>query len=100
MHLRIYEVDVPIHDTTDPARKGVRVFTGVADSPTAALRRAHEVYDAALAAQQAGLEIPGKQSDSWGVRGLRPGWELEWPAAVAGLWHNLVSWTTRSDFAL
>jgi hypothetical protein len=23
MHLRIYEVDVPIHDTTDPDRHGV-----------------------------------------------------------------------------
>ncbi|MGW2770555.1 hypothetical protein [Streptomyces sp. NPDC001275] len=45
-------------------------------------------------------EIPGKQPDSWGVRGLRLGWELEWPAAVTGLWHNPVSWTTRSDFAL
>ncbi|MET8168876.1 hypothetical protein ACIRPU_40595 [Streptomyces sp. NPDC102259] len=101
MHLRIYEVDVPMHDTTNPARKGLHVFTGEADSPNAALRRAHEVYDAALAAQKAGLEIPGKQPDNWGARGLRPGWEPEWPAAKAGLWHNtVVSWTTRSDFAL
>lgn len=46
MHLRIYEVDVPIHDSTNPDRRGVHVFTDVADSPAAALRRAHEVYDA------------------------------------------------------
>ncbi|MFM9500340.1 hypothetical protein ACKI1Q_43070 [Streptomyces galilaeus] len=101
MHLRIYEVDVPIHDTTDPDRRGrLHVFTGVADSPAAALRRAHEVYDAALAAHTAGLEIPGKQPDSWGARGLRPGCQMEWPAAKADLWLNPVSWTTRSDFAL
>lgn len=100
MHLRTYEVDVPIHDTTDPDRRGLHIFTGVADSPAAALRRAHEVYDAALAAHTAGLEVPGKQPDNWGARGLRPGWQMEWPAAKAGLWNNPVSWTTRSDFAL
>jgi hypothetical protein len=64
----VYEVDVPIHDTTNPALRGLHVFTGEADSPTTALRRAHEVYDAALAAHTAGLEIPGKQPDSWGAR--------------------------------
>ncbi|MGV9247996.1 hypothetical protein [Streptomyces sp. NPDC003710] len=100
MTLRIYEVDVPIHDTSNPARRGLHVFTGVADSPAAALRRAHEVYDAALAAHAAGLEIPSRQPDSWTALGLRPGWELEWPAAKAGLWHNPFSWSCRSDFAL
>ncbi|MGW3148839.1 hypothetical protein ACWDG1_30020 [Streptomyces sp. NPDC001177] len=89
--IRACEVDVPIHDTNHPDRRGAHVFTGVADSPAAALRRAHEVYDAALAAHTAGLEIPGKQPDSWGARGLRPGWQMEWPAAKAGLWHNPVS---------
>ncbi|MFJ5142728.1 hypothetical protein [Streptomyces sp. NPDC088707] len=97
---KVYEVDVPIHDTADPARRGLHVFTGVADSPAAALRRAHEVYDAALAAQQAGLEVPGKEPDSWGASGLRPGWEMEWTAAKAGPWHNPLSCTTRSRFAL
>ncbi|MER6916091.1 hypothetical protein ABT354_30845 [Streptomyces sp. NPDC000594] len=95
-HTEFYEVDVPIRNTNHPARQGVHVFTGVADSPTAALRRAHEVYDAALTAHAAGREIPGRQPDSWGARGLRPGWELEWPAATAGPWHE----TPRSDFAL
>ncbi|MER5570288.1 hypothetical protein ACFRSX_25150 [Streptomyces goshikiensis] len=100
MHPRIYVVDVPIHNSTDPARRGLHVFTGVADSPAAALRRAYEVYEAALAAHTAGREIPDKQPDSWGARGLRPGWHMDWAAAKAGLWHNPVSWTSLSDFAL
>ncbi|MGW4438031.1 hypothetical protein ACWELO_20090 [Streptomyces sp. NPDC004596] len=82
------------------SHNGLHVFTGVADSPAAALRHAHEAYDTALAAHTAGLEIPGKQPDSWGARGLRPGWQMEWPAARTGLWHNPVSWTSRNDFAL
>ncbi|MFI5689446.1 hypothetical protein [Streptomyces sp. NPDC051636] len=84
---------------TYPDRRGLHVFTGVADSPAAALRRAHEVYDAALVAHTADSRS-GKQPDSWGARGLRPGWQMEWPAARAGLWNNPVSWTSRSDFAL
>lgn len=78
----------------------MHVFTGIAHSPAAALRRAHEVYDAALAVHTAGHAIPGKQLDQWGARGLRPGWQMEWPAATASLWHNPVSWNTPSDFAL
>lgn len=99
-HTATTEVDVPIHDTTHPDRHGLHVFTGVADSLAEALRRAHEVYDAALAAHTAGLEIPSKQPDQWGAAGLRLGWRMEWPAARAGLGDNPVSWTTRSDFAL
>ncbi|MEU8764776.1 hypothetical protein [Streptomyces sp. NPDC048659] len=98
-HTEFYEVDVPIHDTTNPALKGRHVFTGIADSPTTALRRAHEVYDAALAARTAGLEGPGRQPDGWGASGIRPGWELEWTAAKAGRWHNPFS-STRNDFVL
>ncbi|WP_432038664.1 hypothetical protein [Streptomyces cucumeris] len=90
-----YEVDVPIHKIPNPALRGLHVFTGEAGSPTTALRRAHEVYDAALAAQQAALEIPGKQPDGWGARGLRHGWEMEWTAAKADGWNNPVSWTRR-----
>ncbi|MCZ4101007.1 hypothetical protein [Streptomyces sp. H39-C1] len=88
---KFFEVDVPIHDAANPDLRGLHVFTGEADSPTAALRRAHEVYDAALAAHAAGREIPDKQPDSWGARGLRPGWALEWPAAKASLWRSPVS---------
>ncbi|WP_435811252.1 hypothetical protein [Streptomyces ossamyceticus] len=36
----------------------MHVFTGQADSRSAAVRIAHEVYDAARAAREAGLEIP------------------------------------------
>ncbi|WP_030220379.1 hypothetical protein [Streptomyces bikiniensis] len=92
-----YEVDVPIHDTASPTLRGLHVFTGVADSPTTALRRAHEVYDAA---RTAGLEDPGRQPDGWGASGIRPGWEMEWTAAKAGRWHNPLSCTPHSDFAL
>ncbi|MFD9151370.1 hypothetical protein ACFWDF_29690 [Streptomyces diastaticus] len=76
-----YEVDVPIHDTANPDRRGLHVVTGEANSPTTALRRAHEVYDTAHTAE---LEAPGKQQDSRGARGLRPGWQMDWPAAQAG----------------
>uniref|UniRef100_UPI003F49777A hypothetical protein n=1 Tax=Streptomyces achromogenes TaxID=67255 RepID=UPI003F49777A len=100
MILRTYEVDVPIHDPAHPGRRGLHVFTGVADSPAAALGRAHQAYDAALAAHTAGREIPGGQPDNWTARGLRPGWELEWAAATAGLWHNPVSWSSGGDVAL
>ncbi|CAL9327273.1 hypothetical protein [Streptomyces sp. SudanB182_2057] len=58
-HREVY-VDVPIHHTSNPALRGLHVFAGEADSRSTALRRAHEVYDAALAARQAGLEIPGQ----------------------------------------
>ncbi|MGW4779941.1 hypothetical protein ACWEPA_25170 [Streptomyces filamentosus] len=95
-----YEVDVPIHDSIDPDWRVLHVFTGVADSPAAALRRAHEVYDAALAAHTASREVPGRQPDRWGAAGLRPGWEMEWTAAKAGRWHNPLSCTARSGFAL
>ncbi|MGW2464485.1 hypothetical protein ACWC2M_36730 [Streptomyces sp. NPDC001761] len=100
MHLRIYEVDVPIHDTNHPDRHGVHAFTGVADSPAAALRRAHEVYDAALVAHTAGLETPGKQPDSWTARAASARLADGVARCEGWLWHNPVSWSCRSDFAL
>ncbi|MGW7820156.1 hypothetical protein ACWGLF_18970 [Streptomyces puniciscabiei] len=66
----------------------MHVFTGPADSRSAALRIAHEVYDAARAARKAGLEIPDKRPDGWGARGYRPGWEPDWLSATAGRWNN------------
>ncbi|MFI6728709.1 hypothetical protein [Streptomyces atratus] len=48
----------------------------------------------------AGLEIPGKQSDSWGASGLRPGWALDWPAAKAGPWRSPYSWLNSSPYEL
>jgi hypothetical protein len=87
MALPYWEVDVPIHHTTDKDRpRGLHIFTGKASSHSDAVRIAHEVYDQALAAIQAGIEIPGKRPDGWAARGLRPGWELDWTAAKVGLW--------------
>jgi hypothetical protein len=100
MPLRYFEVDVPIHHNTNRALHGVHVFTGKASSPGEALTRAHEVYDAALAARQAGLEIPGQQDGGWGARGVRDGWELDWAAAKAGPWSNPDSWTRTTSYEL
>ncbi|MFF7987008.1 hypothetical protein ACFZDK_49380 [Streptomyces sp. NPDC007901] len=96
MGLPVYEVDVPIRSITLPGLSGVHVFTGPADSRSAALRIAHEAYAAARAAQEAGLEIPGKRPDGWGARGYRPGWEADWLSATAGRWNNPYSWI-RAD---
>jgi hypothetical protein len=93
----VYEVDVPTRSTTQPGLEGVHVFTGQADSRSAAVRIAHEVYDAARAAREAGLEIPHGRPDGWGACGYRPGWELNWKAATAGQWNNPYSWTRADD---
>ncbi|MCX5207605.1 hypothetical protein OG897_40150 [Streptomyces sp. NBC_00237] len=91
MALHRFEVDVPIHSLSTPALTGVHVFVGLADSPATALRRAHEAYDAALTAQQTGQKMPGMQAGDWGARGLRTGWELEWPAATTSYWNSPVN---------
>ncbi|MEV4874337.1 hypothetical protein [Streptomyces syringium] len=75
----------------------MHVFTGHADSRSAAVRIAHEVYDQATAAQQARLEVPGRRPDGWTARGYRPGWELDWKAATAGRWNDPYSWTHADD---
>ncbi|MGW2707316.1 hypothetical protein [Streptomyces sp. NPDC001340] len=98
MTLTLYEVDVPIRNAA--GLRGVHVFTGHADNRSAAVRIAHEVYDAARAAQLAGLEIPGKRPDGWAARGCRPDWELDWKAATAGRWNDPYSWARVSDFEL
>ncbi|MFG2856718.1 hypothetical protein ACGFZ9_39700 [Streptomyces mirabilis] len=100
MGLPYYEVDVPTRSTNHPGLSGVHVFTGPADSRTSAVRIAHEVYDAARAAQEAGLEIPGMRPDGWGARGYRPGWEPDWLSATAGRWNDPHSWLRVSDFDL
>ncbi|MFI1177869.1 hypothetical protein [Streptomyces melanogenes] len=97
MGLPYYEVDVPTRNTAQPGLSGVHVFTGPADSRSAAVRIAHEVYNAARAAQEAGLAIPARRPDGWGVRGCRPGWELDWPAARAGRWNEPYSWAHVGD---
>ncbi|MFD4528420.1 hypothetical protein ACFWP7_31780 [Streptomyces sp. NPDC058470] len=97
---KVFEVDVPIHHTTNRALHGVHVFTGRASSTSEALTRAHQVYDAALAAQQAGLENPGRQDGDWGACGVRIGWEPDWAAAKAGAWVNPYSWRNRTVYEL
>ncbi|MFF2517855.1 hypothetical protein [Streptomyces sp. NPDC058086] len=95
-----YEVDVPTRNTERPGLEGVQVFTGRADSRSAAVKAAYEVYDAARAAAETGLEIPHGRPDSWGACGYRPGWELEWPAAKAGPWRSPYSWLNSKTFDL
>ncbi|MCX5097706.1 hypothetical protein OOK36_55720 [Streptomyces sp. NBC_00365] len=97
MGLPYFEGDVPTKSTAQPGLEGVHVFTGRADSRSAAVQTAHEVYDAARAVQEAGLEIPGNRPDGWGARGYRPGWELDWPAATAGQWNTPYSWVRAAD---
>ncbi|MFE2140483.1 hypothetical protein ACFXA3_01745 [Streptomyces sp. NPDC059456] len=70
------------------------------DSCSAAIGAAHEVYVAARAAAEAGLEIPYGRPDGWGACGYRAGWELDWPAAKASPWKSPYSWVTRQPFEL
>jgi hypothetical protein len=67
-------------------RCGLRIFTGEADNPGAAIQIAYKVYAAAVAAQQSGLRV--RRRDGWGERGMRSGWELDWSAATASLWND------------
>ncbi|MFK0112532.1 hypothetical protein [Streptomyces sp. NPDC091217] len=97
MGLPYFEVDVPIRSTAQPGLSGMHYFTGPADSHSAALRIAHEVYDAAHAAREAGLKIPDKRPDGWGARGYRPGWEPDWPSATADRWNNPYRWLRSAD---
>ncbi|WP_369384075.1 hypothetical protein [Streptomyces sp. cg36] len=95
MPLPTYEVDVPIHNAA--GLRGVHVFTGQADSRSAAVRHAHEVYDAARTAQAMGLEVPGRRPDGWGAHPPRPGWRLDWTAAEAGRWGEPLTWIHAGD---
>jgi hypothetical protein len=90
MTMRYYEVSVPMRSST--GADGVHVFTGVADSCRAAIQIARDTYDEAHAAQQAGVEAAGKRPGGWGVRGYRPGWELDWRAATAVHLDHLWGW--------
>lgn len=91
MTLPLFEVDVPIHD--DSGGRGVHVFAGRADSHSAALQAAHEVYNQAAAALQAGSDILIVRPGGWTARGYWPGWVLDWQAATAGCWDDPLSWT-------
>ncbi|OBQ52295.1 hypothetical protein A4U61_07475 [Streptomyces sp. H-KF8] len=89
-----------MRSTEAPGLEGVHVFTGQADSRSAAVKAAHEVYDAARAAAEAGLEIPHGRPDGWGACRYRPGWELDWPAAKASPWRSPYSWLSSSPYEL
>lgn len=86
MALPYYEVSVPMRSTT--GARGVHVFTGRADSRSAAIRIARDTYRAAHTAQQAGRRNPGRRPDGWAARGYRAGWKLDWRAATALLWQD------------
>ena len=95
-----YEVDVPIRSTEAPARRGVHIFTGCAGSCAAAVPAAHEFYDAARTAAEAGCEIPHGRPDGWCCCGYRPGWDLDWSAATAGPWRSPYSWLNSTTYEL
>jgi hypothetical protein len=98
MTLPLFEVDVPIHH--DSGGRGVHVFAGRADSRSAAVKAAHEAYDQAAAAWQAGSEIPDTGPRSWTARGYRPGWVLDRQAATAGCWDDPLSCARVSGMEL
>lgn len=86
--LPYYEVDVPIHHSTDQTRYGRHVFTGRAADPSEALTAAHSAYDRAVEHVSAGRPAPDDSSDGWAVHGLRPDWVLDWHKAAAKAWVN------------
>ncbi|MFJ2778238.1 MULTISPECIES: hypothetical protein [unclassified Kitasatospora] len=100
MPLLYFEVNVPMRSAVQTGVRGLHVFTGRADSRSAALRIAHEVYDATRAATEVGRKVPHGRPDGWGARGFRPGWALDWPAATAGRWANLYRSTKPSTCEL
>ncbi|MFJ2753570.1 hypothetical protein [Streptomyces sp. NPDC087297] len=95
-----FEVAVPIHSTETPGLRGVHVFTGQAQCPSAAVQAAYQVYDVARAAMEAGQEITCGREGGWGACGYRTGWELDWLAATACPWRSPYSWTNASPYEL
>ncbi|MET9720492.1 hypothetical protein ABZZ46_34525 [Streptomyces rochei] len=71
---------------------GIHVFTGLADSRSAAIRIARDAYHAAHTAQQTGRKKPCERPNGWGARGYRAGWNLDWNAATALLWQDQWGW--------
>ncbi|GHG04191.1 hypothetical protein GCM10018791_15310 [Streptomyces zaomyceticus] len=61
-----FQVDVPMKNTAAPERRGTHVFTGTADDDAQALRRAHEMYEAARRARAAGRPLPRRRPEGWG----------------------------------
>ncbi|MFI2370148.1 hypothetical protein [Streptomyces sp. NPDC018833] len=83
-----FEVDVPIHHSTDQTRRGLHVFTGPATGPNEALAAAHSAYDQAVQRVSASLAVPDDASNGRAVCGVRPDWVLEWHRATVNAWVN------------
>lgn len=79
--LSYYEVNVPIRNADGAS--GWHILTGQATDHTEAVLIACSVYEQAVAAHLAGLDIPRRRPDGWGARGYRAGWSPDWPAARA-----------------
>lgn len=80
----VYEVEVPIRDPRTDAR-GIHVLTGNAATAEDALAAARYVYTQAIHHHGTGF-LPSRRPDGWGIRGLRPGWEPDWPGATCRPW--------------
>ncbi|MEV7416982.1 hypothetical protein [Streptomyces sp. NPDC089919] len=77
--LSYYEVDVPIRSASGAI--GWHVFAGRASCRRDAMLLASHAYHQAVAASQAGLNLPQRGPDGWGARGYRAGWTPDWFAA-------------------
>ncbi|MGW1412463.1 hypothetical protein [Streptomyces sp. NPDC002403] len=83
-----YEVDVPMHHSTDPTRHGLHTFTGPATGASDALIAARAAYDQAAQFWAAGSAVPDASGTGWAVRGLRRSWVLDWDKATVKVWAN------------
>ncbi|GAA3372222.1 hypothetical protein GCM10017744_102860 [Streptomyces antimycoticus] len=82
MSRTMWEIDVPIQHRADTQRRGVHVFTGLAEDANAAMAAALRACEIAQLHTMSGQPIPtGTCRADWSARGLRPDWELQWEAA-------------------
>ena len=78
----VWEIDVPTEHRQDSSRKGVHVFTGLAENGNDAFAAALRAYEIAQLHASSGRPIPcGTRRVDWSARGLRPDWELRWDRA-------------------
>ncbi|MEU4496946.1 hypothetical protein AB0F96_26760 [Streptomyces sp. NPDC023998] len=81
-NLTVWEIDVPMKHRQDAARKGVHVFTGLAENGHEAIAAAVRACEIAQLHAMTGQPIPaGTSRGAWSARGLRPDWELQWDRA-------------------
>ncbi|MGP4001540.1 hypothetical protein [Streptomyces sp. 8N706] len=78
----VWEIDVPIEHRQDKTRKGVHIFTGLAENGSDAIASALRACEIAQLHAMSGRPIPaGTSRVDWSARGLRPDWELRWDRA-------------------